>query len=476
MGNCLDGLKNSARGRPHNIDGVKNSARGRPHNIEDRQKSAKIKHEKELDSVLLNESSREDKSGNNKQSDSNYGDQNEDTNVRSESFHPTLDKSPRDSDTGQVSYPPSLASSTVVRRLFDSPRKINRVDKSSAKSPFDGAEDAASVAIKARHRDDAIHGGDVGGATVDINRCNEHQLLVVGFSIHEARAVIHYRCLHGRFQNTTDVKAVPGLSEETWLKVKSRLTLVPSAALHFKSSHPKNKTSTFKNTVGQNGIKSQEDEKDVIVLSDDEDDDVQIIDEKSRPTVDLNHANVHQLLCIGMPESLAQEIINYRVAKRGFNLIDEIKNVPGMSEATFSKFSQRLTLSQVNPKVYSTPKKRSRNLPLMPSPISKACYSPGKDMFVMFGEDTSPSKQYTAGDNGASPNNTLREDVPSSDYCTPRKKAAAAASVLPRSPASSTKGQKSIRIATWNLQCFSNKKVSNAGVLETVCTTILKHG
>ena len=47
---------------------------------------------------------------------------------------------------------------------------------------------------------------------------------------------------------------------------------------------------------------------------------------------------------------------------------------------------------------------------------------------------------------------------------------------LPASKCKQSAGEKIIRIGSWNLECFTTKKVSNLGVLEVVCMTILMNG
>ena len=80
---------------------------------------------------------------------------------------------------------------------------------------------------------------------MDVNTANNHQLSVVGFTKAQSQDIINYQILHGRFHCVTDVKAVPGISEETWLKVQSRITLVPSSALfHIRSQQESFSSST----------------------------------------------------------------------------------------------------------------------------------------------------------------------------------------------------------------------------------------
>ena len=429
---------------------------------------------KELASVLLkDENSRvlddcpSDSGGNNKQPSNDGAAQiEEDNRCPRPAFLKGLD--------GEAdSYSPTK--STVVRRLFNSPKKPHSDRLPSSPNTLN---------MPLEYSEDECRSGKKGRATVDVNTANNHQLCVVGFTKAQSHDIINYRILHGRFHCVTDVKAVPGISEETWLNVQSRITLVPSSALiHIRSPQDSFSSSTERVSKPYNG-KIQSRSEDVIVLdSDDDDDDVQIIEkDEKRATVDLNHANIHQLCCVGFNKSQSQDVIKYRINAHGFDSIDEIKCVPSISEPTFTEVSKRLTLTPVKSRRSTpkeTPRRRVRSHSMIPSPVQKPCYSPGKDMFLVFGADDSnqPNGSLTLHDQLNSHakshiNASFPNGVSSRSPVTPRGTIGS-----PKSPGSSAgRGTKSIRVATWNLQCFSTKKVDNPGVLEVVCTTIIRHG
>ena len=358
----------------------------------------------------------------------------------------------------------------VVRRLFENQSPSSLTPSGSQAPPADIGDDDSF-----RRK---------GGAVVDVNYCNEHELCVVGFTREEARAVINHRKAHGKYKRTTEVEAVEGISRDTWLKAKSKISLVPpSALLHLNLSQQKKKWK-------KDDTKKDVDTKEVIIIldSDDEADEVQVIGETrapernvKQPTVDLNRANVHELCCIGFDQATSQEVVNCRIRRQGFCSIDEIKSVSGVTDDTFNRVSPRLSLSPMSSKSVSARKIRKPKRSMGSSgisPLVDPSYSPLNGMHIAFGIVDNEATPVPA--NGA----VLREEATSLN--TPHSRAAPAAdpfttptlvaAAVPQSPPSSARRiNESIRVATWNLQCFSNKKASNSAVLEVVCTTILRH-
>jgi len=370
-----------------------------------------------------------------------------------------------------VSYSPS--NPKVIRRLFES--------QSPSLTPEGSEEDSlagvASYEPAGRKR---------GGAVVDVNYCNEHELCVVGFTREEARAVISHRIAHGKFRRTSEVETVKGISGETWQRAKSKISLVPASSLiHLSSPRQKRNVKCEKYRV------RKFDTKEVITIVDrhDEDEDVKIIGEgKSlkrdikQPTVDLNHANVHELRCVGFDQVTSHEVVNYRIQRQGFRSIDEIKCIPGVTDDTFDRVSTRLALSPI--KSVSTRRRRRSVGSNAISSLTDPSRSPLNKLHIAFSasaEDAAlvpaPDMSSFRKDSSASRTSLSNGVAYGSEPCGTTPVILEAESVVPRSPLSLGKSaNKSIRIATWNLQCFSNEKVGNLAVLEVVCATIIRHG
>ncbi|MFA6830428.1 MAG: helix-hairpin-helix domain-containing protein [Bacilli bacterium] len=60
--------------------------------------------------------------------------------------------------------------------------------------------------------------------------------------------------------------------------------------------------------------------------------------------VNINQAEVSELKNIGFTESQANSLITYRTENGDFTAIEEIMNVKGIGEATFSKVKNKITL------------------------------------------------------------------------------------------------------------------------------------
>jgi competence protein ComEA len=57
--------------------------------------------------------------------------------------------------------------------------------------------------------------------------------------------------------------------------------------------------------------------------------------------LDLNHVNVEDLCLVpGIGESLAQEVIAYRERRKGFQSVEELKNVKGIGEKNYETFKK----------------------------------------------------------------------------------------------------------------------------------------
>lgn len=155
--------------------------------------------------------------------------------------------------------------------------------------------------------------------------------------------------------------------------------------------------------------------------------------------IHINTANYHEL-CVIEQISIeqAQEIIRHRILHGPFLNREQILRVPGISHRKLECIWPRISLAKKERCVRSTirrskPRKRHHSQPLLHSVATNFTQNTG--VMLMFGEQESPN---------ISPK--FHKDL------------------------------RSVRIATWNLQCFSQQKVANSGVLEVVCLTLLMHG
>ena len=163
-----------------------------------------------------------------------------------------------------------------------------------------------------------------------------------------------------------------------------------------------------------------------------------VVDQEERkPVVHINTANYHELCLIKQVSTeQAHEIIRHRVLHGPFLNREQLLSVPGISRRKLECIWPRISLSNKERSTIrrSTPRKRHRSQPLLHSAATNLT----PNIMIMFGEQESPNSS-----------SKFHKDLLSN---------------------------RAIRIATWNLQCFSLQKVSNNGVLEVVCLTLLMHG
>ena len=61
--------------------------------------------------------------------------------------------------------------------------------------------------------------------------------------------------------------------------------------------------------------------------------------------IDLNRASVEELILqIGMSESVAEGIIDYRDANGGFDRVEDLKEVEGISESWYQRIRLKVTV------------------------------------------------------------------------------------------------------------------------------------
>lgn len=144
------------------------------------------------------------------------------------------------------------------------------------------------------------------------------------------------------------------------------------------------------------------------------------LETKPSAVVNVNTANVHELCVLkGVTPQLANSIVDYRCTQGRFRSVADLSNVPGITpevlQAIQKKYAIECDLPQSKPK-------RGRK-----------------------GQENNRGKS-------------------TSDHLESQ----------PRRPGSTGKLE-AIRIASWNLKCFSSEKAADSSVMEIVCLTILNH-
>lgn len=353
---------------------------------------------------------------------------------------------------------------------------------------------------------------------VDVNYANVHELCVVGFTREQAGNVVAYRV--GRrqhFQNKGELKAVPGIDEETWQRVKSRITLVPAALGTTEETHQSRSSEALSHPYGLGGTVQRTSVPQAVGTAE------SAVVGQSRSvrkiTIDLNSCNVQGLCVIGFNHAEASAVIEHRIMMGGyFQSKEDVKMVPGISGDTYMRVQSKLVLGP--PKIRSNSnsgrwkqKQEAASLVLNPSPVLSPLsaippalgvggnqlqetvpfYHPWPHSAQERGETVTPFQHH----GGVS----LRSLAPEGDWQDGNALGALFAEQdsrfripgvagspvpgglhvgvklsSPRFSGGRSSGGTSLRIASWNLQVFNEEKASRPGVLEVVCTTIVQHG
>ena len=315
----------------------------------------------------------------------------------------------------------------VARRLFNG----SSPQKSPTPPSLHATDDSDGRRTSSRCR----------GAVVDVNFANVHELRVIGFTQEQAAAVVDYRVMrHQHFHSKSEVKMVPGVDEETWLRVQSKITLVPFQLYeNVKSLDCDRELLNGTHSSGSIEILGAAD--------------AEVIERKSSICVDLNSCNYHQLCVVGLDKPQATAVITYRVAQGHYKCKEDIKLVPGISDETYQRVQSRLSL--VLP---ATPKYKPKSTPRHKfphsSPSASGKLSPGGK--CLLGSKSSPFRVLMASPSQHIPVFGVSESESNGVFPSP-----------PDSPARSTPGvipQVSVgrassaaaaapplRIASWNL-------------------------
>ena len=189
---------------------------------------------------------------------------------------------------------------------------------------------------------------------------------------------------------------------------------------------------------------------------------------KSPPLINVNTANMFQLIKIkGVGMSLAENIVTYREKNGPYTSLDDLVKVKGIGPGILSAIRPYLSLD-------SSPEAPSS--PASPSPPSANAHPPCNG-------------KLNKGDGDASGGGALSDTRRLSDYqlrsitsLENLLQTLGPMAEVPKRPCISEpfkfrhKNRRVVRVASWNLEQCSLDKVSNPGVKDVVCMTILENG
>lgn len=262
----------------------------------------------------------------------------------------------------------------------------------------------------------------------DINSANYHQLCVLASISHDqAEAIVNHRVrvYGGRFSHFEQLLDIPG-GGITPEKLEFMGVLKASSS----------------GSLATNKLTPSTSHKPLTSRKQDEVEQPQNMISHSAHIDFINSANYHQLSVLArISTHEAEAIVAYKVEKCGgkFSTIEQLMSVPGggieCENLQFIKKSHAVCCKykiKCHPSSPNVKQNQQRPTHLVVSSDQIACHLPTGLLHTEEVKKHTPSKSKHVGS--------------------------------------------LIRIGSWNLECFTIKKVSNAGVLEVICMTILMNG
>lgn len=267
---------------------------------------------------------------------------------------------------------------------------------------------------------------------MDINMATEEELMTLpGISRTTAKQIIDYRKAIRGFKQVEDLALVSGVGAAKLEAIRHEICV--------KKSNGSNGNVRDSPESGRSNSK----------------------DANSVKIVNLNTSNVFQLMKVkGIGQTLAENIVTYRDKKGPFTNIDDLVKVKGIGKNILSAIKPQLTLDEnvvTDSLSYSSSKKSSNyNNSAIPSRNSDISFNSEN-------RSINPSNEFTKG----SLENLIDSLGPFSEK-----------PVRPvvDFPTFKCNNRNALKIASWNLQCFSEEKAQNPGVRDVVCMTILENG
>lgn len=152
----------------------------------------------------------------------------------------------------------------------------------------------------------------------DPNTVSKANLLKLGFSEKQASTFLNYRKAGGAFENKSDVKKVYGVSRKLFKELEPYIIIEPQPEKIAPLS--RNKKDSLLKKQAYNSA-------------------------DSNFVVELNVADSVELLKLpGIGATFSRRIINYREFLGGYHNINQLLEVYGISESTFDKIKNKLTI------------------------------------------------------------------------------------------------------------------------------------
>ncbi|GAB1599088.1 endonuclease/exonuclease/phosphatase family domain-containing protein 1-like [Argonauta hians] len=284
--------------------------------------------------------------------------------------------------------------------------------------------------------------GDNSQGLININNSTEEELMTLpGINRSIAQNIIEYRCRIGGFKKIEDLALVSGVGAAKLSVLRQEICVSTKKG----SSHDSSPYSSSQD-VNSNEHYSK---------------DMRRSNSSNQLLVNVNIANVFQLMKIkGIDQIVAENIVSYRDKKGYFKTIEDLLKVKSISAGLLGAIRHNLILSDTgnsNSAVISTTLSRNRSTTLRESHTNEYYHNLiNKEANTSFLTKADDSLQDLIQVLGPLAKRSIRPKVQSFSF--------------------KRNNISALRIATWNLDGCSVEKISNPGVCDVICMTILENG
>lgn len=262
---------------------------------------------------------------------------------------------------------------------------------------------------------------------MNINIATEEELMTLsGITRQVAKSIVEHRKMIGRFRKVEDLALVVGADRMEQIR--------PEICVSTRKSH----SCQSSRAQSYDSLKSNDSSRATL---------------RNNRLVNINKATVFELQAInGITQEIAAAIVHYRTKRGDFKHVDDLIKVKSIDRLRLANITRFLTVENDNDSDVNRPHILTNGY-TMPS----------------YNRNSSNSDTVIYSVTNGLPTSTAMDIFELLSTYSPRP-------IVDEVFKFTRNNEPAIRVATWNLNCFSMDKVQNLGVREVICRTILENG